>query len=90
MALVGLAEASHPELEQPDVVVLPGPSSPQHGQHLLGVLPAPPVHLGELKEHFDLTRKRKERGRDRDKRSLLLIIHSKILEYILFAYTTSM
>jgi len=81
VTLVGFAEAGHPELEQPDVVVLPGPCGPQHGQHLLGVVPPAPVHLGELEQHFDFTREETgvERGIQGGKEIIILfIILSKI------------
>lgn len=55
MTLVGFAEPSHPELEQPDVVLLARPCGAKEGQNLLGVLPPPPVHFGELEQHFDFT-----------------------------------
>lgn len=55
MTLIGFAESRHPELEQPDVVLLSRPCGPQDGQNLLGVLPPTPVHFGELEQHFDLT-----------------------------------
>lgn len=55
MALVGFAESSHPELEQPDIVLLARPSGTKEGQNLLGILPPSPVHFGELEQHFDFT-----------------------------------
>lgn len=54
MALVCFAESRHPELQEPDVVLLAGARGSQEGQDLLGVLPPSPVHFGELEEHFDL------------------------------------
>lgn len=56
MTLIGFAESSHPELEQPDVVLLARPRGTQEGQNLLGVLPPSPVHFGELEQHLDLTK----------------------------------
>lgn len=55
MTLVGFAESSHPELKQPDVVLLTRSCGAKEGQNLLGVLPPSPVHFGEFKQHFDLT-----------------------------------
>jgi len=60
MTLVCFAEASHPELEQPDVVLLARPCSAEEGQNFLGVLSPSPVHFGELEQHFNFT----ERERD--------------------------
>lgn len=54
MTLIGFAESSHPELEQPDIVLLAWPCGAQEGQNLLGVLSPSPVHFGELEQHFDL------------------------------------
>lgn len=55
MTLVGFAESSHPELQQPDVVLLAWPRGAEECQNLLGVLPPSPVHFGELEQNFDLT-----------------------------------
>lgn len=55
MTFVGFAQSRHPELEQPDVVLLSWARGPQDGKNLLGVLPPTPVHFGELEQHFDLT-----------------------------------
>lgn len=59
MALVCFAESRHPELQEPDVVLLPGARGSQKSQDLLGVLPPSPVHFGELEEHFDLAGRQK-------------------------------
>lgn len=59
MALVCFAESRHPELEQPDVVVLAGARGPQESQDLLGVLPPSAVHFGELEEHLDLAERQR-------------------------------
>lgn len=69
MALVCFAESRHPELEQPDVVLLAGARGPQEGQDLLGVLPPSPVHFGELEEHFDLAEREKNARALRGKRT---------------------
>lgn len=59
MAFVCFAESRHPELEQPDVVLLTGARGPQQGQDLLGVLPPSAVHFGELEEHLDLAERQR-------------------------------
>lgn len=52
MRLVRLAQASHPEFQKLDVVLL---SSSQNAQQFLGVLLGPAVHFGELEEDLHFT-----------------------------------
>lgn len=52
MGLVSLAQASHPELEKLDVVLL---CSSQNAQQFLGILLGSAVHFSEFKEDLHFT-----------------------------------
>lgn len=57
MRLVCFAQASHPELEELDIVFL---SCPQNAQQFLSVLLGSTVHFGEFKEDLHFTAETKK------------------------------